>query len=104
MSAMHCKCIAEATVMTVLMVSPSFEQHCIPMVGHVCSDVIEKKKKTKQNKTKQNKTKQNKTKQNKTKQNKTKQNKTKQNKTKQKTTPFGVNLMRSQVLYWAAQQ
>ena len=45
----------------------------------------------------------NKTKQNKTKQNQTKQNKTKQNNRTEQTTSFGVNSMRSQVLYRAAQ-
>jgi len=32
-----------------------------------------------------------------------KERKGKERKGKEKTTPFGVNLMRSQVLYWAAQ-
>ena len=32
-----------------------------------------------------------------------KEKKKKKKKKKKKTTPFGVNLMRSQVLYWAAQ-
>jgi len=54
------------------------------------------------NRTGKKRTEQNRTEQNRTEQNRTEQNR-KEKKRKEKTTPFGVNLMNSQVLYRAAQ-
>ena len=63
-----------------------------------------RKEKKRQDKTRQDKTRQDKTRQDKTRQDKTRQDKKRQDKTRQeKTAPFGVNLIRSQVLYRAAQ-
>jgi len=66
----------------------------------VCSDqhIIRKEKKRKEKKRKEKKRKEKKRKEK-----KRKEKKRKEKKRKEKTTPFGVNLMRSQVLYRAAQ-
>ena len=56
------------------------------------------KKRNEKNRTEQNRTEQNRTEQ------KRKEKKRKEKKKKEKTTPFGVNLMNSQVLYRAAQE
>ncbi len=68
----------------------------------LCRLDSELEKKRKEKKRKEKKRKEKKRKEKKRKEKKRKEKKRKEKKRKEKTTPFGVNLMRSQVLYRAA--